>query len=122
MCSGALSKCAAASRLRSTTIRVKDMSSGSRPDTVRVMHFAKGSFSGISRLATSQKHSYPSSKDAAFANHSVLVDNIEMNFGRSMYRQIAVSSEIALDMPCLPPVRRSEEHTSELQSPMYLVC
>src|SRR5437879_8663201 len=31
-------------------------------------------------------------------------------------------SEVTEDFGCAPVIWRSEEHTSELQSPMYLVC
>src|SRR5437764_4437479 len=41
-----------------------------------------------------------------------------INFCRLYYRKLGVA-----DSDCQPQrVERSEEHTSELQSPMYLVC
>src|SRR5437762_7434460 len=35
---------------------------------------------------------------------------------------IPADAEATLDVRALPDENRSEEHTSELQSPMYLVC
>src|SRR5437762_7049195 len=53
----------------------------------------------------------PAATGRGFADGRVLLHDVTVRYGRRMALE-AVSGEFA----------RSEEHTSELQSPMYLVC
>src|SRR5438876_2571742 len=69
----------------------------------------------------------------AFARSAAIASAISFGFGkygreRDMYQKISgsflPSSPVISESPCAKPacVRRSEEHTSELQSPVHLVC
>src|SRR5437879_10062341 len=41
---------------------------------------------------------------------------------RSHFQLVGFTVAASRSLPDVPPFARSEEHTSELQSPMYLVC
>src|SRR5437764_11534375 len=61
---------------------------------------------------------HPTISDSIFSRFSLRVDQVPFIPPETAGKLQGISASI----PLLPLIMRSEEHTSELQSPMYLVC
>src|SRR5437879_7815134 len=90
-----------------------------RPERRRVLCFSRGRLVFGGAMANTDLKTLA---DRAVAEIGAAADEAALEAARVRYlgRKDGALAEFTKQIPALPA--RSEEHTSELQSPMYLVC